>query len=196
MSMVTPLLGDNAYDADRFAHWLKRRKIKAVVPSAAPRRTHTRSSRSQRHAQNHLSGLGPAACQWDFNESSGELAPFCLTDKMCTLPSNPQYAGPSISTISIQCIPIAYGQPGRAAFRTWPYCPAETISLWVQTAAYRLLSELASAKPSSRSLSHPSGRGICGSAFAAYREATKYRLGAYNVLYPNGGWRLLVSSSM
>src|SRR6187549_1823067 len=32
------LLADKAYDADSFRHWLKRRKIKAVIPSTATRR--------------------------------------------------------------------------------------------------------------------------------------------------------------
>jgi transposase len=33
------LLADKAYDADSFRNWLKRRKIKAVIPSTATRRT-------------------------------------------------------------------------------------------------------------------------------------------------------------
>jgi IS5 family transposase len=32
------LLADKAYDADSFRNWLKRRKIKAVIPSTATRR--------------------------------------------------------------------------------------------------------------------------------------------------------------
>jgi IS5 family transposase len=37
------LLADKAYDADSFRNWLKRRKIKAVIPSTATRRTPYRS---------------------------------------------------------------------------------------------------------------------------------------------------------
>ena len=33
------LLADKAYDADSFRIWLKQRKIKAVIPSTATRRT-------------------------------------------------------------------------------------------------------------------------------------------------------------
>lgn len=85
------LLADKAYDADSFRNWLKRRKIKAVIPSTATRRipypldqkTYRRrnvierrfcklknwrriATRYDRHAQNYLSGLALAAiiCQW------------------------------------------------------------------------------------------------------------------------------------
>ena len=47
--MTIPLLGtvakpkrlhaDSTYDADSFRNWLRRRKIKAVIPSTATRRT-------------------------------------------------------------------------------------------------------------------------------------------------------------
>jgi transposase len=37
------LLADKAYDADSFRNWLKRRKIKAVIPSPLPDGPHTRS---------------------------------------------------------------------------------------------------------------------------------------------------------
>jgi len=37
------LLADKAYDADNLRHWLKRRKIKAVIPSTASDRAQTRS---------------------------------------------------------------------------------------------------------------------------------------------------------
>ncbi len=33
------LLADKAYDADRFRDWLRKRRIKAVIPSTASRRT-------------------------------------------------------------------------------------------------------------------------------------------------------------
>src|SRR3974390_1958006 len=80
------LLADKAYDADSFRHWLKRRKIKAVIPSTATRRTpypldrkiyrrrnviermfcklknwRRIATRYDRHAQNYLSGLALAA---------------------------------------------------------------------------------------------------------------------------------------
>ena len=85
------LLADKAYDADSFRCWLKRRKIKAVIPSTATRptpypldqKTYRRrnviermfcklknwrriATRYDRHAQNYLSGLALAAivCQW------------------------------------------------------------------------------------------------------------------------------------
>ena len=85
------LLADKAYDADSFRNWLKRRKIKAVIPSTATRRTpypldrktyrrrnviermfcklknwRRIATRYDRHAQNYLSGLALAAivCQW------------------------------------------------------------------------------------------------------------------------------------
>jgi transposase len=85
------LLADKAYDADSFRHWLKRRKIKAVIPSTATRRTpypldqkiyrrrnviermfcklknwRRIATRYDRHAQNYLSALALAAimCQW------------------------------------------------------------------------------------------------------------------------------------
>src|SRR6476619_4922694 len=84
-------LADKAYDADSFRNWLKRRKIKAVIPSTATRRTpypidqktyrrrnviermfcklknwRRIATRYDRHAQNYLSGLALAAivCQW------------------------------------------------------------------------------------------------------------------------------------
>jgi hypothetical protein len=38
-------------------------------------------------------------------------------------------------------IPITYGMPERAAFRTWQYGTLEAIRLWVQTTAYRLSSK-------------------------------------------------------
>ena len=80
------LLADKAYDADSFRNWLKRRKIKAVIPSTATRRTpypldqktyrrrnvierlfcklknwRRIATRYDRHAQNYLSGLALAA---------------------------------------------------------------------------------------------------------------------------------------
>ena len=85
------LLADKAYDADSFRNWLKRREIKAVIPSTATRRTpypldqktyrrrnviermfcklknwRRIATRYDRHAQNYLSGLALAAivCQW------------------------------------------------------------------------------------------------------------------------------------
>ena len=85
------LLADKAYDADSFRNWLKRRKIKAIIPSTATRRTpyplerktyrrrnviermfcklknwRRIATRYDRHAQNYLSGLALAAivCQW------------------------------------------------------------------------------------------------------------------------------------
>ena len=85
------LLADKAYDADSFRNWLKRRKIKAVIPSTATRRTpypldqktyrrrnvierlfcklknwRRIATRYDRHAQNYLSGLALAAimCLW------------------------------------------------------------------------------------------------------------------------------------
>jgi transposase len=85
------LLADKAYDADSFRTWLKRRNIKAVIPSTATRRTpypldqksyrrrnviermfcklknwRRIATRYDRHAQNYLSGLALAAivCQW------------------------------------------------------------------------------------------------------------------------------------
>jgi transposase len=85
------LLADKAYDADSFRIWLKQRKIKAVIPSTATRRTpypldrniyrrrnviermfcklknwRRIATRYDRHAQNYLSGLALAAimCQW------------------------------------------------------------------------------------------------------------------------------------
>jgi len=42
LSQVTPpkrLLADKAYDADSLRHWLKARRIKAVIPSTASRTT-------------------------------------------------------------------------------------------------------------------------------------------------------------
>ena len=85
------LLADKAYDADSLRHWLKRRKIKAVIPSTATRRRpypldpkiyrrrnviermfcklknwRRIATRYDRHAQNYLSALALAAimCQW------------------------------------------------------------------------------------------------------------------------------------
>jgi transposase len=85
------LLADKAYDADSLRSWLKRRKIRAVIPSTATRRTpypldqrtyrrrnviermfcklknwRRIATRYDRHAQNYLSGLALAAimCQW------------------------------------------------------------------------------------------------------------------------------------
>ena len=85
------LLADKAYDADGLRNWLKERKIRAVIPSTATRRTpypldqrtyrrrnviermfcklknwRRIATRYDRHAQNYLSGLALAAivCQW------------------------------------------------------------------------------------------------------------------------------------
>src|ERR1700720_4320503 len=80
------LLADKAYDADSLRTWLKQRKVKAVVPSTASRRTpypldsgaykrrnliermfcklknwRRIATRYDRHAQNYLSGLALAA---------------------------------------------------------------------------------------------------------------------------------------
>ncbi|WP_423136009.1 IS5 family transposase [Methylocella tundrae] len=80
------LLADKAYDADSLRKWLKQRKVKAVVPSTASRRTpypldakaykrrnliermfcklknwRRVATRYDRHAQNYLSGLALAA---------------------------------------------------------------------------------------------------------------------------------------
>ncbi len=80
------LLADKAYDADRFRDWLRNRRIKAVIPSTASRRTpypidrkadrrqnvierlfcklknwRRIATRYDRHAQNYLSGLALAA---------------------------------------------------------------------------------------------------------------------------------------
>jgi transposase len=80
------LLADKAYDADSLRHWLKRHKIKPIIPSTAPRRTpypldrkayrrrnvierlfcklknwRRIATRYDRHAQNYLSGLALAA---------------------------------------------------------------------------------------------------------------------------------------
>ena len=96
ITMAAPLLGavarpkrllaDKAYDADSLRKWLKQRKVKAVVPSTASRRTpypldsraykrrnliermfcklknwRRIATRYDRHAQNYLSGLALAA---------------------------------------------------------------------------------------------------------------------------------------
>ena len=85
------LLADKAYDADSLRNWLKRRKIKAVIPSTLTRRTpypldrtsyrrrnviermfcklknwRRIATRYDRHAQNYVSGLALAAiiCEW------------------------------------------------------------------------------------------------------------------------------------
>ena len=85
------LLADKAYDADSLRNWLKRRKIKAIIPSTASRRAQYPldrkayrrrnvierlfcklknwrriATRYDRHAQNYLSGLALAAvfCGW------------------------------------------------------------------------------------------------------------------------------------
>ena len=85
------LLADKAYDADSLRTWLKRRKITAIIPSTASRRTpypldrkayrrrnvierlfcrlknwRRIATRYDRHAQNYLSGLALAAviCAW------------------------------------------------------------------------------------------------------------------------------------
>lgn len=85
------LLADKAYDADSLRNWLKRRRIRAVIPSTATRRTpyplnqkiyrrrnviermfcklknwRRIATRYDRHAQNYLSGLALAAivCLW------------------------------------------------------------------------------------------------------------------------------------
>lgn len=85
------LLADKAYDADSLRNWLKRQKIKAVIPSTASRRTpypldqkvyrrrnvierlfcrlknwRRIATRYDRHAQNYISGLALAAiiCNW------------------------------------------------------------------------------------------------------------------------------------
>ena len=80
------LLADKAYDADSLRKWLKQRKVKAVVPSTASRRTpypldsraykrrnliermfcklknwRRIATRYDRYAQNYLSGLALAA---------------------------------------------------------------------------------------------------------------------------------------
>src|ERR1700692_3589557 len=80
------LLADKAYDADSFRNWLKRRKIKAVIPSTTTRRRpypldqkiyrrrnviermfcklknwRRIATRYDRHAENYLSGLALAA---------------------------------------------------------------------------------------------------------------------------------------
>ena len=80
------LLADKAYDADSLRKWLKQRKVKAVVPSTASRRTpypldsraykrrnliermfcklkylRRIATRDDRDAQNYLSGLALAA---------------------------------------------------------------------------------------------------------------------------------------
>ncbi len=80
------LLADKAYDADSLRKWLKQRRVKAVVPSTASRRTpypldakaykrrnliermfcklknwRRVATRYDRHAQNYLSGLALAA---------------------------------------------------------------------------------------------------------------------------------------
>ena len=87
-AVVTPkrLLADKAYDADSLRQWLKQRKVKAVIPSTAARRTpypldakaykgrnviermfcklknwRRIATRYDRHAQNYLSGLALAA---------------------------------------------------------------------------------------------------------------------------------------
>ena len=100
ITMATSLLGAvdkpkrllaDAYDADSFRNWLKHRKIEAVIPSTATRRTpypldqkiyrrrnviermfcklknwRRIATRYDRHAQNYLSGLALAAivCLW------------------------------------------------------------------------------------------------------------------------------------
>jgi transposase len=96
ITMAAPLLGavarpkrllaDKAYDADSLRKWLKQRKVKAVVPSTASRRTpypldsraykrrnliermfcklknwRRIATRYDRYAQNYLSGLALAA---------------------------------------------------------------------------------------------------------------------------------------
>ena len=85
------LLADKAYDADSLRNWLKQRRIKAVIPSTATRRTpypldrniyrrrnviermfcrlknwRRIATRYDRHAQNYLAGLALAAiiCDW------------------------------------------------------------------------------------------------------------------------------------
>ncbi len=85
------LLADKAYDADSLRNWLRQRKIKAVIPSTATRRTpypldkkayrgrnvierlfcklknwRRIATRYDRLAQNYLSGLALAAviCEW------------------------------------------------------------------------------------------------------------------------------------
>ena len=85
------LLADKAYDADRFRSWLRRQKVKAIIPSTATRRTpypldrkayrrrnvierlfcrlknwRRVATRYDRLAQNYLSGLALAAlfCGW------------------------------------------------------------------------------------------------------------------------------------
>ena len=92
-AVVSPkrLLADKAYDADKFRDWLRKRRIKAVIPSTASRRTpypidrnayrrrnvierlfcklknwRRIATRYDRHAQNYLSGLALAAiiCEW------------------------------------------------------------------------------------------------------------------------------------
>lgn len=80
------LLADKAYDAERFRRWLAARKIKAVIPSTASRRTpypldrrayrrrnvvermfcklknwRRIATRYDRHAHNYLAGLALAA---------------------------------------------------------------------------------------------------------------------------------------
>ena len=87
-AVATPkrLLADKAYDADSLRKWLKQKKVKAVIPSTAARRTpyplnakaykrrnviermfcrlknwRRIATRYDRHAQNYLSGLALAA---------------------------------------------------------------------------------------------------------------------------------------
>lgn len=87
-SVASPkrLLANKAYDSERFRTWLARRKVKAVIPSTASRRTpypldrrayrrrnvvermfcklknwRRIATRYDRHAQNFLAGLALAA---------------------------------------------------------------------------------------------------------------------------------------
>lgn len=89
LSTVPPpkrLIADKAYDAERYRNWLKQRRIKAVIPSTASRRTpypldraayrrrnviermfgklknwRRIATRYDRHADNYLTGLALAA---------------------------------------------------------------------------------------------------------------------------------------
>jgi transposase len=73
------LLADKAYDADRFRDWLRKRHIKAVIPSTASRRTPYPIDRKAYRRRNLIERLFCKLKNWrriatryrvDLNESS------------------------------------------------------------------------------------------------------------------------------
>jgi transposase len=78
------LLADKAYDADSLRRWLKHRKIRAAIPSAASRRTHTPSIAPRISAETSSNACSASyrigdASQLDTTDSLETISPASLS---------------------------------------------------------------------------------------------------------------------